>query len=399
MSINTYAMSSPAIILNGLPLAPTILNTHLIHIFVKLISRFKASLDGNPDFSGPYHQIYMPVCIQDPLLIQTSIYTAACLLNEKKHLEKQHCVFIKGQAIHMLNERLRSAGEATSDVAIAAVCQLIIDEWPSADFGIAISFETQPYLQEGEDSQFEDSNSSTFEIAHSSPLVAATTSFASCAELYGLHAAAAAILDDVRFLIVLTISLPADPDAQQEQKLESTARWIHDRINSLPEESPHISQTSSSCSQGRSLASRTASSANGVSNSPTAGGISQTSDKVQPDYVYQSIRQAALIYTSAIAARKPFSETCSLNDFYRLWATIWRVSLTVWRSMMGVFVWIEVCIMAPAMDAPHGRLVKSMFAVAALNMGIENWTAASNALKGAVMLQAKLGRRSLKTVV
>ncbi|KAK9413096.1 putative Fungal-specific transcription factor domain-containing protein [Seiridium unicorne] len=392
MSINTYAMSSPAMILNGLPLAPTILNTHLIHIFVKIISRFKASLDGNPDFSGPYHQIY-------PLLIQTSIYTAACLLSENKHLEKQHSVFIKGQAIHMLNERLRSAGEATSDVAIAAVCQLIIDEWPSADFGIAISFETQPYLQEGDDSQFEDSNSSTFEIAHSSPLVAATTSFASCAELYGLHAAAAAILDDVRFLIVLTISLPVDPDAQQEQKLESTARWIHDRINSLPEESPHISETSLSCSQGRSLACRTASSANGVSNSPTADGISQTSDKVQPDYVYQSIRQAALIYTSAIAARKPFSETCSLNDFYRLWATIWRVSLTVWRSMMGVFVWIEVCIMAPAMDVPHGRLVKSMFTVAALNMGIENWTAASNALKGAVMLQAKLGRRSLKTVV
>ncbi|KAM0808990.1 putative Transcription factor domain-containing protein [Seiridium cardinale] len=383
----------------------------------------------------------MPFCIQDPLLVQISIYTAACFLSEKKHLEKQHSVFIKGQAIHMLNERLRSAEEATSDVAIAAVCQLIIDEWYwgethdlrahlngmrhfvaqmiklrggyrnlglrgllskmiiLTDFGIAISFETQPYLQEGEDSQFEDSNSSTFKIAHSSPLVAATASFASCAEPYGLHAAAAAILDDVRFLIVLTISLPADPDAQQEQKLESTARWIHDRINSLPEESPHIPETSSSCSQGCSLARRTASSTNGVSNSPTAGGNSQASDKVQPDYVYQSIRQAALIYTSAIAARKPFSETCSLNDFYRLWATIWRVSLTVWRSMMGIFVWIEVCIMAPAMDTPHGRFVKSMFTIAALNMGIENWTAASNALKGAVMLQAKLGRRSLETFV
>lgn len=29
----------------------------------------------------------------------------------------------------MLNERLRSADDATSDAAIAGVCQLIIDEW------------------------------------------------------------------------------------------------------------------------------------------------------------------------------------------------------------------------------------------------------------------------------
>jgi hypothetical protein len=93
------------------------------------LSRFKASLDGDPDFDSPYHKLYMPFCIQDPLLVHISIYTAACFLNEMKHLDKRHSMLIKGRAIHMLNDRLRSAEDAISDEAIAGVCQLIVDEW------------------------------------------------------------------------------------------------------------------------------------------------------------------------------------------------------------------------------------------------------------------------------
>lgn len=91
--------------------------------------RFKASLDGNPDFDGPYHKKYMPFCIQNPLLVHISVYTAACYLNEAKHLDKTVAMLIKGQAIRLLNDILRSEQNATSDEAIAGVCQLIIDEW------------------------------------------------------------------------------------------------------------------------------------------------------------------------------------------------------------------------------------------------------------------------------
>jgi hypothetical protein len=63
------------------------------------------------------------------LLVHISIYTAACFLNESKHLDKTIAMLIKGQAIRMLNEILSSEQNATSDEAIAGVCQMIVDEW------------------------------------------------------------------------------------------------------------------------------------------------------------------------------------------------------------------------------------------------------------------------------
>lgn len=233
-----------------------------------------------------------------------------------------------------------------------------------------------------------------FKLAHNTPLVASNSSFADFAEAYGLHPTAASILDDVRFLISLTISLPADCDSQQEQKLESTASWIHNRIQALPAECSRVCKP-------QALAHLDSSGTHSKRNSLTEGVLSSSSTEStsQPDYVYQSIRQAALIYTSAIVARKPFSESCSLTDFYQLWTTIWRVPLTVWKALMGIFLWIEVAIVAPARGTPHGRFVKSMLTIASLNMGIENWTASSSALKRAIMLQAKLRGRNGKMVI
>ena len=67
--------------------------------------------------------------MQDPLLLQIVLYTSACFLNETGHLPRHLVMIQKGQAISMLNEHLRSDVFYTSDAAIAAVIQLIIDEW------------------------------------------------------------------------------------------------------------------------------------------------------------------------------------------------------------------------------------------------------------------------------
>lgn len=106
---------------------------------VKLISRFKSCLDGNPDPSNPYTRIYVPYCLQTPLLAQVAIYTSACFLHETGHLDKMVAVTHKGRAIDMLNAQLQggSSGSgdgghtptSTSDDAITAVVQLVMDEW------------------------------------------------------------------------------------------------------------------------------------------------------------------------------------------------------------------------------------------------------------------------------
>ena len=154
---NLHQISSPAQDLAHLPIPATRLNAELVRICkgnpeppplvsdsrcvcvsilterfrrldVKLISRFKACLDGNPDSSNPYTKFYVPYCIQTPLLAQVAIYTSACFLNETGHLDRMVAMAHKGQAIRMLNDHLRSKS-STSDEAITAVIQLILDEW------------------------------------------------------------------------------------------------------------------------------------------------------------------------------------------------------------------------------------------------------------------------------
>lgn len=96
---------------------------------MKLLSRYKTSLDGNPGPDDPIIKSYYPFCIQNPLMLQITLYTSACFLNETGHMPKMGFMAYKGTAIRMLNENLRSTQHQTDDAAIAGVIQLILDEW------------------------------------------------------------------------------------------------------------------------------------------------------------------------------------------------------------------------------------------------------------------------------
>ncbi|KAK1971443.1 hypothetical protein LY78DRAFT_699298 [Colletotrichum sublineola] len=141
-----------------LPVAQTVLNKKLLRIYVAVLSRFKASLDGDPDLNNPFIRHYSPFCLRDPLVVQIILYTSACFLHETGHVRTTALRTLKGRAIHMLNESLRShdadgrrrsrsrdaaktalattmttessgRSEHPSDAAIAGVIQLTITEW------------------------------------------------------------------------------------------------------------------------------------------------------------------------------------------------------------------------------------------------------------------------------
>jgi len=95
---------------------------------VKLISRFKASIDGNPDSSNPYMKYHVPYCVQSPLLQHVAIYTASGLLSQTGHIKSTVAMSHKGHAIKLLNEHMQSR-TSTSDEVIAGVVQLIVNEW------------------------------------------------------------------------------------------------------------------------------------------------------------------------------------------------------------------------------------------------------------------------------
>ncbi|WQF89077.1 Putative zn(2)Cys(6) fungal-type DNA-binding domain, fungal transcription factor [Colletotrichum destructivum] len=148
-----------------LPVAQTTLNKKLLRIYITVLSRFKASLNGDPEPNNPFIRYYSPFCLQDPLVMKIILYTSACFLHETGHVRTTALRTIKGHAIRMLNESLRSndvgsrrhqslqnttgtaletttdgggggsisssngRSEHPSDAAIAGVIQLTVAEW------------------------------------------------------------------------------------------------------------------------------------------------------------------------------------------------------------------------------------------------------------------------------
>ncbi|KAK5652432.1 hypothetical protein OQA88_10476 [Cercophora sp. LCS_1] len=265
-----------------LPTPRTLQNSELLTTYVKLISQFKASLDGNPDASNPYIKYHVPYCVQSPLLVHVAIYTAACFLSDTGHLDKTVAMAHKGFAIQMLNDHINST-PSPSDEGITGVVQLIIDEWYwgdpnhlhthlrglrdmirirggfralglhglisksaiTADAAIALSFESTPFLRGGSEFEYRDNFQVPLRLALNTPFISSLVRFSSCDEALRIHPAVASILDDMRFLLSTVLALPEKASPKELQKVHTTSAWIHNRIASLPSEGPTVRKGSS----------------------------------------------------------------------------------------------------------------------------------------------------------
>lgn len=72
---------------------------------------------------------WVPFIIQDALLIHTVLFTAACFLNETGHLPKTVVVALRALTYQALNQHLRANATQTTDAAILAVTEMVLDEW------------------------------------------------------------------------------------------------------------------------------------------------------------------------------------------------------------------------------------------------------------------------------
>lgn len=254
----------------------------------------------------------------------------------------------------------------------------------SLDYSIAISFESPAYFGAGRDGVFSDPAPGPFRISHNTPLVASMVTFSDCISGLNIHPATASILDDIRFLLATVTSLPVHATRAEINKVATTSHWIFNRISKLPVYSPDEPDPPTTLPF----------TANGSPADPGFYGSSTNSpssmSEPTSDPVYQAIRQAALLYATAIVERQPFSKVVSLEKFYELWTLVWRVPLTRWQSLVGIFLWIIIIILPTAATTPHSRFVKSMLNTPALGIGIENWFASSSSMRAALTLQAWL---------
>jgi hypothetical protein len=306
----------------------------------------------------------------------------------------------------------------------------------SADLAIALADETTPLLQSGRPIEPLENTKVPLRLALNTPLVSSLPRFADCAEALKLDPATAAILDDMRFLISAVSALPDEPSQKELLKINTTSAWIHNRTSALPDYSPRRdlpaaklaiapaiivtdieagdgteAETSrSSARRGSWHSIRSVHSNHSAASSDQAYSDQSADDRLPhkplhqptptsfssspdpPDYLYQSVRLAAILYSRAIMQRQPFSSALEPSDFLLLWSTMWRVPLTTWKGVLGVFNWIIVGIAPVARESQrHSRFVKSMLANSLLQIGADNWELARGVMEASGRLQGWLG--------
>jgi hypothetical protein len=288
--------------------------------------------------------------------------------------------------------------------------------------------EASPFLRGGSEFEFPDNTQIPLRVALNTPLISSLVTFSSCYDALHIHPAVASILDDMRFLLATVLALPKTPSAKELQKVHTTSAWIHERISGLPEESPAARRRSSAGSSSSSapVSSRDSPATepgigeqqrlspgqqrqrpprsrrpsaqqhhpphSGRSHQPTPesdDGSDSDSDNSGPDYVYQAVRLAALLYSRAIRDRQPFSRVVTPTEFLRLWTTaVWRVPLSTWRSLLGVLNWVLLPLLPSGKAAqPHDRFVKAVLKLSLFQMGLDNWDIASSVMQAALSLQ------------
>jgi hypothetical protein len=103
------------------------------------------------------------------------------------------------------------------------------------------------------------------------------------------------------------------------------------------------------------------------------------------DHIYRSVLLAALIYCRSITSRLPLSRTCSLVDLNNLWASMWRVNLSRWKEIPGIFLFVILA--AIPERTPHGRFLKSMLKTTTAYLSLGYWDVVDCTLMTYVELQ------------
>jgi hypothetical protein len=141
-----YPIAGSMTQLNFLPMKATKLNKELVRLRkytlflyryciahtsldLSLLSRFKCSVDGQPDPANEFMNIWVPCTVQDPLLLQIVLFTSACFLTETGDMPKKLRYIYQGHVYMMLNKQLGDANAQKNDTLLLAVVQMISDAW------------------------------------------------------------------------------------------------------------------------------------------------------------------------------------------------------------------------------------------------------------------------------
>ena len=191
-----------------------------------------------------------------------------------------------------------------------------------------------------------------------SPLIKSNIRFVDSAEALKISTDAARVLDDMRFLTTSVLHLNENGDPKVENaKLMTTVHWIHEQL------------------------------------------VSSQEPDLADDFMYQTCRTAGIIYSTAILTRTPLSRACTAQLLHQLWMTMWRVPLSRWKKVPGIFLWVILVVNSYARDKPEARFLKGLMPSAVVTLGLLNWDATMATLDGFLSVQKWLAGMSRVFIV
>jgi hypothetical protein len=150
----------------------------------------------------------------------------------------------------------------------------------------------------------------------------------------------------------------SSPSAQELSKFRATSLWTHNRILSLPAQLQNISI-------------------------PIFG------------VLYEIVRLTALIYSAAILARTPLSRAHSPGQIAELSQKMWQVSLSTWKTIPGIFLWILLVIVPCTEEKLSKKWAKMMIGTVAMHIGVENQEVAQACMRAFLGVQTWLSEQEM----
>lgn len=247
-------------------------------------------------------------------------------------------------------------------------------------------------------------------------------------ESLDLHPVTAQILDNMRSLFSRVLQLSAGPSPEELEKVQQAAGMMRDLLESMPDTcpdaprlpllpptltgaaseassfpvysappSPPFSAPSSSSSASHWSSSEQHNTTPSISSAPPVPeshnpshfvlrnqAQTQLQPQYPPDLVYATVRQTALLYARAVAARSPLSAVCPVPHFFLLWSTAFRVPLSEWQRRLGLFLWVLSAVLPSSAHTSVRELPKSLLHIGTMQIGLDHWEVAVEMLRSAV---------------
>ncbi|KAK1623989.1 hypothetical protein BDP81DRAFT_330994 [Colletotrichum phormii] len=374
--------------LHGMPLHEGPRTTELLHFYVQFVAPNMVSIDGQSQPPVFLTEV-LPWMLQSPLFPNIGILMSSMTQSLERGVEvakSPESLALKSWVLSMIADYMRRPFDAIATEMVRCIVNLVVMEWfwgadesmfahmrgikrmiklrkgmrglgdivgesilILTDYEIACAFETDLYWLENDPARDEEIPiPTTWPYCYDSPLLASAPRFESIAEKLGICAATAKILDDVRFLTESVTS--ASASGASKSKIRSTASWLYDKLRE----------------KGTAAA---------------TGPTQVASSSSEKERILETVRIAAVIYSWSIKSLRQISLFDDAEMLRAAYASLTSVSMTTWKGIPGVFLWVMLVAAPNAAADAKGRFVRRKMAVTGLSIGFEDFALGISYLK------------------